>query len=117
MNANGQCKEYYIPVITRKEVSKVTVGEILYIETQLRVVYIYTAPRTYRFYGKLDEVVKYLNGDFYRCHKSCVVNLNKILRMEGGVVYFKGGSTLRVGQNNFRHTRSFYSKFLIDHME
>jgi hypothetical protein len=22
---------------------------------------------------------------------------------------------LRVGENNFRHTRSFYSKFLMDH--
>ncbi|MDF2653623.1 MAG: LytTR family transcriptional regulator [Bacillota bacterium] len=115
MNAIGQSKENYIPVITKKEVSRVSVGEILYIETQLRVVYIYTVPRIYRFYGKMDEVIKYLNGDFYRCHKSCIVNFNKIVRMEDGIVYFKGGFTLRVGENNFRHTRSFYSKFLMDH--
>lgn len=117
MNANGQSKENYIPVITKSEVSRVFVGEILYIETQLRVVYIYTVPRIYRFYGKLDEVLKYLNKDFYRCHKSCIVNFNKIIRMEDGVVYFKGGLTLRVGENNFRHTRSLYRKYLMDNVK
>lgn len=105
-------QEYYIPVITRKEASRVNIRDIFYIETELRIINIYTVNRTYRFYGKLDEVVKYLNGDFYRCHKSCVINLEKIVRMENGVFYFQGGITLRVGQNNYRHTKNRYIKFL-----
>jgi DNA-binding LytR/AlgR family response regulator len=105
-------QEYYIPVITRKEVSRVNIRDIFYIETELRVINIYTISRSYRFYGKLDEVVKYLNDNFYRCHKSCVINLAKVVRMEDGVFYFQGEMTLRVGQNNFQHTRSRYIKFL-----
>ena len=104
--------EGYIPVITRKEAAKVKVKEILYIETELRVVNIYTTARSYRFYGKLDGVMKYLNGNFYRCHKSCIVNLEKIARMANGIFYFSGGMTLRVGQNNYQLARSYYRKFL-----
>ncbi|MEL7656036.1 MAG: LytTR family DNA-binding domain-containing protein [Bacillota bacterium] len=102
----------YIPIITRKEAAKVKVKEILYIETELRVVNIYTNSRVYRFYGKLIDVMKYLNCNFYRCHKSCIVNLEKIARMENGIFYFYGGMTLRVGQNTYQRTRSYFKKFL-----
>ena len=52
MNSKVFDKEEYIPVNTRKESARVNVREILYIETQLRVIYIYTSHRVYRFYGK-----------------------------------------------------------------
>ena len=105
-------QEYYIPVITRKEASRVNIRDIFYIETDLRIVNIYTVNRIYRFYGKLDEIVKYLNSDFYRCHKSCVINLEKVVCMENGVFYFQGEITLRVGQNNYQHARNRYIRFL-----
>jgi len=104
--------ENYIPVITRKEASKVCVDEILYIESERRVVNIYTCARDYRFYGKLDDITKYLNSSFYRCHKSCIINLNKIDRMEDGIFYFSEGKSLRVGQNSYQHTRSYFREFL-----
>ena len=105
-------QDYYIPVITRKEASRVNIRDIFYIETDLRIINIYTFNRIYRFYGKLDEIVKYLNDNFHRCHKSCVINLEKIVRMEDGVFYFQGEMTLRVGQNNYQHTRNRYIKYL-----
>ena len=113
VNANfDENYENYIPIITRKEATKVNVSEIMYIETELRVVNIYTGNRAYRFYGKIDDVTKYLNGNFYRCHKSCILNLEKIVRMEDGIFYFSGGTTLRVGKNKYQHTRNYYIKFL-----
>ena len=105
-------EENFIPVITRKEATRADTRDVLYIETELRIVNIYTESRIYRFYGKLDDVMKYLNGNFYRCHKSCVINLEKILRMEDGTFYFSGGVTLRVGQNSYRQTRNHYIRFL-----
>ena len=104
--------EDFIPVITRKETAKVNIKEVFFIETELRIVNIHTSSRVYRFYGKLDDVVKYLNGSFHRCHKSLIINLEKIARMEDGIFYFSGGMTLRVGQNSYRHTRINYIKYL-----
>ncbi|MBR0596777.1 LytR/AlgR family response regulator transcription factor [Sinanaerobacter chloroacetimidivorans] len=109
---NKESNQGYIPVITRKESSKVWIKEILYIEKELRLIKIYTAGRVYSFYGKLDDIMKYLDDNFYRCHRSCVVNLDKILRMEKGIFYLEGGKTLRVGQNNYQYTRSYYRRFL-----
>jgi hypothetical protein len=105
-------RESYVPVITRKGAAKVRLREILYIETELRVIVIYTANREYRFYGKLDDILQYLDGRFYRCHKSCVINLEKIVQMEDGVFFFPEGVTLRVGQNNYRLTKNHYIKYL-----
>lgn len=102
----------YIPVFTRKEASRVFTSEILYIEKELRLVKIHTSSRVYRFYGKLDDIVKYLNNHFYICHKSCIVNLDKITRMEDGVFYLEGERTLHIGRNNYQYTRSYYRKFL-----
>lgn len=105
-------RDGFIPVRTRKETTKVYLIEILYIETERRVVKIYTEQRDYRFYGKLDEVVKYLDGNFYRSHKSCVINLGKIDRMEDGLVYFPGGQSVRIGENNYRITKYRYYEYL-----
>ena len=102
----------YIPVITRKEASRVNTQEILYIEKELRRLNIYTYNRVYTFYGKLDDVTKYLGDSFYRCHGSCIVNLDKITRMEDGIFYLENGQTLRVGQNNYQYARRYYHKFL-----
>jgi DNA-binding LytR/AlgR family response regulator len=104
--------EEYIPVKTRKETAKVSIREILYIESELRVVVIYTEKRKFRFYGKLDELIQYLSNDFYRIHKSCVINLDRIARMEDGVIYFTEEQTVRVGQNNYRLARRQYLKHL-----
>jgi len=111
-NSNKSDHENYIPVITRKETAIVNINEVFYIETELRIVNIYTGSRVYRFYGKLDDVVKYLNGSFHRCHKSCIINLDKIVRMEDGIFYFSGGMTLRIGQNSYQQTRIHYIKYL-----
>lgn len=113
-NSGPGCRENYIPVVTRKETAKVCLSEILYIETELRTVIIYTEIRAYRFYGKLDEVIKSLNGNFYRCHKSCILNMEKIIRMEDGIFHFEGGETLRIGQNNYQRTRRHYIRFLME---
>ena len=111
-NRNKDDHENYIPVKTRKETTRVNIREILYIETELRIVKIYTAKRAYRLYGKLDEIVKYLKDNFYRCHKSCVINLEMIERMEDGVIYFSDGQTVRIGQNNYRLTKNHYLRYL-----
>ena len=106
----------YIPVVTKKEISRVFTEDILYIEKNLRIVNIYTYGRIYSFYGKLNGISAYLGENFYKCHSSCIINLNKISRIEDGTFFFEGGVTLRIGQNNYQHTRKRYSKFLEENL-
>jgi len=105
-------KPDYIPVITKKESCIVRIKEILYVEKDLRLVKIHTSERVYTFYGKLEDIMEYLDDRFYRCHRSCIVNFEKIISMEGGNFYLEGGETLRVGQNNYQYTRRHYRMYL-----
>jgi len=107
-------KNNYIPVITRKETSRVNTQEILYIEKELRRINIYTSSRVYTLYGKLNDIIDYLGENFYKCHGSCIVNLDKIISMEEGIIYLENGQTLRVGQNTYQYTRRYYQKFLMN---
>lgn len=102
----------YIPVITRREVCRVRVKEILYVEKELRLVNIHTSRRVYTFYGKLDDVMLYLDESFYKCHRSCIVNFEKITSMEDGIFYLEGGETIRVGQNNYQYAKRGFRRFL-----
>lgn len=102
----------YIPIITKRESSKVHTAEILYLEKDLRRINIYTVSRVYTIYGKFDTITKYLGDSFHKCHGSCIVNLDKIIRMEEGIIYLENGQTLRVGQNSYQSTRRYYHKYL-----
>lgn len=115
-NRNVRSKNY-IPVVTKKEISKVSTADILYIEKNLRIVNIYTYGRIYSFYGKLNGISERLGENFYKCHNSCIINLDKISRIEDGTFFFEGGITLRIGQNNYQHTKRRYGKFLEENFE
>ena len=56
--------------------------DILFFQTDSRGskrIVLHTQKRPYIFYGSLDEVMKMLPvGQFYKCHKSCVVNVKYI---------------------------------------
>ncbi len=106
-------KKKYIPIVTRKETSKVFVDEILYIEKRLRIINIYTENKIYSVYGKMKEIEIYLDDSFYKCHKSCILNFSKIISMENGIFFFENGIDLRVGQNNYQYAKSKYKSFII----
>jgi len=46
------------------------------------MVYVYSEEGRYLFYGELNEIHKSLGNDFFRCHKSVLVNLFKITEVQ-----------------------------------
>lgn len=54
--------------------------DILYFEASnnCRKIIIHTVNGTMEFNGKLKEIEKQLDNRFYRCHRSCIVNKDKI---------------------------------------
>lgn len=55
--------------------------DILYMESHLRKVYIYTLDRQcYELYGRISELEQQLGPDkFFRTHKSCLINLDYVV--------------------------------------
>lgn len=58
-------------------------SEILYFEAAGgHMIYVYFEGGRYLFWGNLSEINDSLGSDFYRCHKSVLVNLSKITEVK-----------------------------------
>ena len=53
-------------------------SSVLYLESTGHKVIVYTATGKYEFYGKLDELEYKFPSHFIRCHKSFLVNMDRI---------------------------------------
>ncbi len=107
-------KRLYIPIVRASEIVKVYLDEIAYIESELRKINYYTDESTYSVYAKLDDIASKLPESFYRCHKRCFINLEKVRKMSDNTIYFENGKSIIMGQNNFIKAKHAYKNFLVD---
>lgn len=70
-------KEYFV-LKTAKEVIKIKYKDLLYIESEGRIVYFHTTDGIVKKYGKLKEIEILLGEKYIRIHKSYLVNISKI---------------------------------------
>lgn len=112
MKESDDLKEF-ISVIKRAEAAKVYINDIIYIESEARRIHIYTADDKYSIYRKMDEIAEKLPADFYRCHKSCIINLSKVKNMKERLIYFECGTALSVCAEKYTKAVQAYKGYLI----
>lgn len=71
---------------------------ILYLESRLRMIRLVTKTEEYSFYARLEEVQKQLGEGFLRCHKSFLVNLEKVERFSKERVVLEDGISIPVSR-------------------
>lgn len=90
-----------LDVVSGRAKLQVPLREILYAEVYGRVCVIHTAGEkisTNMSLTELEELVS--GGDFLRCHRSYLVNMNGILRPEEGGFRMVNGDSVPVGADN-----------------
>lgn len=95
-DVNGQPKKY-IKIDNKNTL--VDENEILYIKREgMKLVY-HTATKDYESYSSFAKMEDSLPKNFIRCHKSFVVNVNKIVHVDPvcNTIYFSGDSTCEIG--------------------
>lgn len=84
----------------------VSVGNILYFESDGRKVNIILMDDIKSFYGKLSEVEEKLrNQDFIMIHKSYLINFNHVIEYTYDYVKMSNKETLTISQNNRKAVR------------
>lgn len=74
-------------------------SDILYLESDKRLIYLHTPLDTYRFYEKLDHLEKQLAGQgFLRCHRSFLVREACIAGWKGQKLWLKNGMELPISR-------------------
>lgn len=91
-------------------------SDIRYLESQGHQLYIHTKTEKILLYKKLDEYEEQMNTAFVRIHKSYLVNMNCIKRIERTQLTLNDGAVLPISKNRAVSTKNKYFRFVSEQL-
>lgn len=91
-------------------IEKIPVDDITYCEVFDHQLCIHTGSGCYEYSGTLDLLEEKLDRRFFRCHRSFLVNMNRVIRQEGEAAVLDGGESVLVSR---RRRREFLRRLLV----
>lgn len=104
-------KERYINIQNKGDIQTIPFSEILYIESILREIRIVTPRQSVLSYSRISDIAEQLDARFLSCHKSFIVNLDKVERIGGLQFLLADGQTVPISQARFREVRERYQHY------
>lgn len=89
--------------------------DILYAESKARIVNIYLrAGEAISFYSKLEDFFQKLQDErFLKCHKSFIVNMDYILKIENNYIFLCNNIEIPISSNHIAAIRERYFRYLL----
>ena len=87
-------------------------SEILYLESSGHIVAVQTKSDHYLCYGRLEKFLEQLPEYFVQCHKSYIVNMKEISRLEKGGILMEQGVVVPVSKSRYSTTKKKYFQFM-----
>ena len=101
-----------VTILSQGKPITLSVDEILYTESQGHTVLIHTTEEVISAYRRLDDIERLLPNGFFRCHKSYLVNLRQIRRIQQPDLLLKSGHKVPVSRARYAETKAAYLKFI-----
>lgn len=77
----------------------ISLEDIVFCEIIDRKIYLHLASsETIDFYDRIDNLENKLNGSFFRCHRSFLINLKYLKSYKNGMAYMEGGKEIPVSR-------------------
>lgn len=89
--------------------AKIQMADILYLEAVDHQIIIHTMTDRFHFFGTLDAVQEKLDERFFRCHRSYLVNMNRVTGRRPGVAIVAGGDEVLISR---RKQKAFTQRLL-----
>ncbi|MCD7819880.1 MAG: LytTR family DNA-binding domain-containing protein [Lachnospiraceae bacterium] len=102
----------FLTLSIRGQEHSIPVEIIRYMESRDHMVTIYMDGEDLIVYEKLDSLIKKLPAVFVRCHKSYVVNMTRICRLDPDRVQLEDGAFVPVSQSNRIHMRTAFFEYI-----
>lgn len=109
-------REEYIVVQYRGVTETIPFSDIMYLESKAHQLYISTLTQQIQVYKKLDDYESILNKTFVRVHKSFMVNMNYIKRIERVALTLKNGDVLPVSKTKYQLARDKFFKYMSEQL-
>jgi len=106
-SANHQ--ESYIVINKNRQTIKVILMEVIYFEIRGRVITIHCKNNIIEYYEQIKNLEQKISGqDFFRCHKSYIVNLNYVEKFNKNEIIMDNGDRVLLSKRKFdEFTKTF----------
>ena len=102
----------YVVIECEGEIIKLTQDDILYVESQLHYINIYTKKTVYKMKRNLSSFEQELEEYFYRVHRSYLVNLKAVIRISRTGVMLSGNVEIPLARGKYDEINEAYIKYL-----
>lgn len=91
-------------------------GQILFFEAREKKLFLITQTKEIAFYGTVGELCKQLPGSFCRCHRSFLVNMDRVqeLRSGEGMLVLDNGDVLPVSRSYRNELKEFWNESAVE---
>ena len=90
----------------------VSAVSLLYVESRGHVVRLFTDEEHLESYDKLDNLTSQLDGRFLQCHKSYLVNLDRVRQFRGDSFLMENGAQIPISQSRRKEVRRRFLTYL-----
>lgn len=102
-------------VIHKKQgIYVLSLDDIVYMEKALRKIIVYSMDASIEFYGKFTDIAQYLDRRFMSCHRSYMINMDKIVVMSGNRIFFENNENIILGKNTYGRARKLLKEYLAE---
>lgn len=101
-------------VKTKRRGITLNIDKIMYIESRSKKVEIHTTDREIELYSTMNEMEAQLGEEFYRCHRSYIVNMAYIAEYSSDSIILRNGETVYMAKDKYSEFVKAYMRYLRD---
>lgn len=102
----------YLIVNNKSGIYRIRTSSIYYLESDRRKVNVYYENTVISYYSKLDDLEKDLDPSFLRCHKSYLVNMDKIKEFYIDEVHMNNEVLIPISQKKYSKAKMEYLGYI-----
>jgi DNA-binding LytR/AlgR family response regulator len=107
-------RESFLRINSRGHHINVPFRDIVYLESERRIIVVHRLSTTHQFYAQLDDIEQTVPDFFIRCHQSYLVNMHFISSLAKGRCQVTTGMQIPIAQKRRAQTRRRYVQFIKD---
>lgn len=105
-------KQTYFQIMIANKLHRFMLTEILYFESNDHYIFLHMQDETYRFRGKLNDIEKQLNCDFFvRCHASYLVNCQYVRVIGRDKLLLRNDIWIPISRNKLDATQNIFMNY------
>lgn len=86
--------------------------DILYMEKNLRKIRVSAGNSSIEFYGRFPDIEDSLDERFMCCHRSYIINMDKIVIMRYNTIFFENNESICLGRDTYARAKKIFSSYL-----